>query len=104
MENEIRQCILNFVRNSYEATGDEGLVMLKTYVDGEKVVLEVKDNGTGILPEVYEKLGIPFVTTKPQGTGLGIPVCYRVAERHNAEIHVETSSTGTTFALKFNNL
>lgn len=99
--NEIRQCILNLVRNSLDATDNEGIVIIRTYTDGEMVVLEVQDNGTGIPPEVYAKLGTPFVTTKSQGTGLGIPVCFRIAERHHAHIEVETSPQGTIFSIRF---
>lgn len=52
-------------------------------------------------PEVLEKLGTPFFTTKETGTGLGLAVCHGIAERHNATIDVETSSAGTTFFVRF---
>ena len=100
-ENEIRQCIINFVRNGFEAIEGEGWVSLRTFREGECVVLSVRDNGKGIPEEVYGKLGTPFITTKPDGTGLGIPICYKIAERHNAKIEVKTGSQGTTFLMKF---
>jgi signal transduction histidine kinase len=100
-ENAIRQCIINLVRNGLEATKEE--VCLRTYLDDEHVVLAVQDNGSGIPPEIYNKLGVPFVTTKPQGTGLGIPICYKIAERHNAKIEITTGSEGTVFAVRFKN-
>ncbi|MBP2654087.1 MAG: signal transduction histidine kinase, nitrogen specific, NtrB [Firmicutes bacterium] len=103
-ENEIRQCILNFVRNAFEATGNEGIVVLKTYIEDNEVVLSVQDNGEGIPPEVYAKLGTPFLTTKHQGTGLGLPVCYRIADRHQAKIEVKNSPSGATFSIKFSML
>jgi signal transduction histidine kinase len=101
-ENEIRQCILNFVRNAFEATGNEGVVILKTYAEDSEVVLSVQDNGGGIPPEIYAKLGTPFLTTKTQGTGLGLPVCYRIADRHQARIEVENNPPGATFSIRFN--
>jgi len=100
-ENQIRQCVLNLVRNGLEAVKDKGIVSLKTYIDDDNIVLEVKDNGEGISQEVLEKLGTPFNTTKDNGTGLGIPICYRIVERHKAKIEIVTNSAGTTFLIKF---
>lgn len=103
-ENEIRQCVLNLVRNGLEAVKNKGLVTIKTYLDNDTIVLEIKDNGEGIHPEVLEKFGTPFISTKDTGTGLGIPICYRIAERHKAKIEIETSSTGTAFFIKFQSI
>ncbi|MDP4128030.1 MAG: ATP-binding protein [Bacillota bacterium] len=99
--NEIIQLILNLARNGLEAMPKEGCLTIKTYMDEEYVVLGVKDEGTGIKPEHVLKLGTPFFTTKETGTGLGIPICYDIAERHNAVIDVETGQGGTVFKVKF---
>ncbi len=56
------------------------------------MVLAVRDEGNGIRPEVLEKLGTPFYTTKDNGTGLGLGVCYAIAARHNAKIEIQTGS------------
>jgi signal transduction histidine kinase len=74
---------------------------IKTYMDNGEVVLSVQDQGTGIKPEVLEKLGTPFFTTKEKGTGLGLAVCYSIAARYNAAIKVETGSEGSTFFVRF---
>jgi len=100
-ENEIRQCLVNLVRNGFEATGENGTVLLQTYLDRGEVILAIQDNGSGIPSEIYHQLGTPFITTKPDGNGIGLPICFRIAERHNARIEVETASTGTTFAIRF---
>lgn len=100
-ENEIKQYILNLVRNGLEAVNYRGVVSIKTYRDNHSVVLEIKDNGSGIPEEVLDKIGTPFVTTKDNGTGIGIPICYKIAERHKAELELETSSAGTVFAIRF---
>jgi PAS domain S-box-containing protein len=100
-KKEIRQVILNLVRNSLEATLAGGTVLIKTYCEEDKVVLAVQDQGEGIDPQILGKLGTPFLTTKETGTGLGLPVCYRIAEKHQAEIDVHTSAQGTTFYVKF---
>lgn len=99
--NEIIQLILNLARNGLEAMSSGGCLTLKTYMDEEYVVLYIKDEGTGIKPEHVSKLGTPFFTTKQTGTGLGIPICYDIVERHKAFIDVETSQAGTTFFIRF---
>ncbi|KUK65412.1 MAG: GAF sensor signal transduction histidine kinase [Desulfotomaculum sp. 46_80] len=100
-KNDIKQMILNLIRNGLEAMAPGGYLTVRTSVEGEKVILAVCDQGKGIPPEHLDKMGIPFFTTKDYGTGLGLAICYKIAARHNAEIHLETSPEGTTFFVKF---
>ncbi|NLK51990.1 MAG: PAS domain S-box protein [Syntrophomonadaceae bacterium] len=100
-EKEIRQLTLNLVRNGMEAMSTGGNLFIRTFCQGEEVVLAVQDKGKGIKPEVIEKLGTPFFTTKDEGIGLGLAECYSIAARHNAKIEVETDSGGTTFYIYF---
>jgi len=99
--NEIKQLILNLVRNGLEAMSPGGLLSIKTYRTDDEVILTVQDQGSGIAPEVLEKIGTPFFTTKDNGTGLGLAVCYSIAQRNNAKIDIETSASGTTFYVRF---
>lgn len=101
-ENEIRQLILNLVRNGLEAMPAGGTLNIKTYLEKENVVLLVQDQGKGIDFKVLEKIGTPFFTTKKDGIGLGLAVCYSIAARHQAQIEVKTTSSGTTFLVYFN--
>ena len=100
-EEEIRQLILNLVRNSLQAMSPGGKMSIRTFMDNTEIVLTVQDDGEGIAPEVLEKIGTPFFTTKNNGTGLGLATCYNIAERHNAKINFETGPTGTTFYVRF---
>ncbi len=100
-EKEIRQLILNMVNNGLESMYSSGRVTIKSFIEKEKVILAVQDQGHGIDRDLLDKLGTPFFTTKDQGTGLGLAVCYRIAARHNAKIEIETSPTGTTFYVIF---
>jgi len=100
-EKEIRQLILNLVHNGLEAMSLAGIITIKIFTEEEKVVLSIHDQGCGIEPEDLDKLGMPFFTTKQQGTGLGLAVCYGIAKRHNARIDVETSSRGTIIYVRF---
>ncbi|MFZ5642964.1 MAG: PAS domain S-box protein [Bacillota bacterium] len=100
-EKEIRQLILNLVRNGLESMSPGGEMTIKTFVDKEGIVLAVQDDGKGIAPEVLKKIGTPFFTTKEAGTGLGLAVCNSIASRHNAKIDIETNLRGTTFFVRF---
>ncbi|MBO1515408.1 PAS domain S-box protein [Metabacillus bambusae] len=101
-QKEIRQLILNIALNGLDAMSSGGKLTIKTYVEEQAVILEIKDQGAGISPEVLEKIGTPFFTTKEKGTGLGLAICYSVAERHHADIDIETGNKGTIFSIRFN--
>lgn len=100
-EKEIRQLILNLVRNGLEAMSPGGKLIIKTFKDNDELVLSVQDQGEGISPEILDNLGTPFITTKSQGTGLGLAVCYSIVGRHNARIDVKTGFSGTVFEVRF---
>jgi len=98
---EIRQLLLNLVRNGFEAMSSGGQLGIRTFTNHSEVVLAISDEGNGIEQYVMEKLGTPFFTTKEQGSGLGLAVCYGIVSRHNGRINVETSPKGSTFYVYF---
>lgn len=98
---EISQLILNLVNNGMEAMTSYGCITIRTFTEKEEAILAVQDQGQGISSDLLDKLGTPFITTKDNGTGLGLAVCYRIANRHNARINVDTNSAGTTFYVRF---
>ncbi|ABZ84189.1 sensor histidine kinase, putative [Heliomicrobium modesticaldum Ice1] len=100
-EHEIRQLLLNLVNNAMDAMKQRGTVTIRTYVDGERVLLAVRDEGEGIAEEIQSKIGTPFFTTKAHGTGLGLATCYSIVERHRGRIDYETGPKGTTFFIAF---
>ena len=100
-EKEIRQLLLNLVRNGFEAMENKGKIILRSYLCDDSIILEVQDTGKGIPEEVLDKIGIPFVTTKDSGTGLGLSICYRIVDRHGGKIDISTDEDGTTFIIKF---
>jgi len=100
-KKEIGQLLLNLVRNGLEAMDEGSTLTIRTFTEGDNVTLAVQDQGSGIDPAVLNKLGTPFVTTKENGTGLGLSVCYAIANRNNAEINVDTGPNGTTFYIRF---
>lgn len=100
-EKEIRQMILNLVRNAIESMPNKGSVTIRTYKEASSVILSVKDQGKGIDEEIMDKLGTPFISTKENGTGLGLSICYSIAARHKAELQLATSPEGTTIQVIF---
>ncbi|MDQ1146101.1 nitrogen-specific signal transduction histidine kinase/GAF domain-containing protein [Bacillus sp. SORGH_AS 510] len=99
--DETRQLIINLYRNGLEAMSEGKILKIKTYMEDGYVVLAVQDQGQGIKPDVFEKLGTPFFTTKDKGTGLGLGVCYAIAARHQAKIDIQTGPDGTTFFIRY---
>jgi len=99
--NEIRQLVINLVRNALEAIGQGGTIQISTFSDKEAIVLRVEDNGKGIPQELLDKIGKPFITTKAKGTGLGLPICFSIAARHNAKLSIQSNTLGTRIYVKF---
>lgn len=101
-EKEIRQLVLNLARNGLESMLSGGTLTIRTVTEGDRAVLEVIDRGAGIPREILDQIGVPFFTTKENGTGLGLSVCHSIAKRHQACIEVESGSRGTCFRVCFN--
>lgn len=76
-------------------------VRVSTATEAGHAVISVEDNGPGVAPEVRPRLFEPFFTTKGEdGTGLGLPMVYACAERHNGSISLETApGKGARFTL-----
>lgn len=104
-DKEIKQLLLNLARNGMEAMNDKGVLRIHTTYSEEKdwIELRIQDEGVGISLEQKKRLFEPFYTTKTRGTGLGLPLCLSIAERHNGRIEVEShEGEGTTFIVSFN--
>jgi len=108
--SQLRQVVLNLVRNAQEAfAGQPGRILLTAIREksalrgrpGDVVVVSVVDNGPGIPPEIQPRLFDPFFTTKRAGTGLGLSIVARLVEAHGGEIVFQTApGVGTRFSLR----
>ncbi len=107
-EQQIKQVLINLVRNAAEAIDRNGVVKLRARSDRRRlggletsvVILEVEDNGKGIPPEVQKRLFDPFFTTKPTGTGLGLSIAARIVQSHGGLLEYQTApGLGTTFGV-----
>jgi PAS domain S-box-containing protein len=100
-ENQLKQVIINLIKNAIEAMPKGGTITVETGMhDEDHLFIRVTDEGYGIPKEMLNKLGEPFYTTKDQGTGLGLMVCYRIIENHFGELRVQSEvNQGTTFEI-----
>lgn len=100
-EVQIRQVLLNLVRNARDAMTEGGqLVVGLRAPGGESLEISVQDSGRGIDEEARRRLFEPFFTTKGQGTGLGLAITQEIVEAHGGTIRCERLARGTRFVVK----
>jgi len=98
----LRQVFANVVKNALEATERRpgGRVDVSLSTRGGTAVVEVADNGVGMAPEHRDKIFLPFYTTKPTGTGLGMAIVKKIMDLHGGEIEIESApGRGTSVRL-----
>ncbi len=95
-ENQLEQLLVNLLMNAAQASAPGGLVRLTAVGDADGVQLVVQDHGCGMTPEVLRRALEPFFTTKARGTGLGLPICRKIAEAHGGRLSLRsTPGVGT---------
>jgi signal transduction histidine kinase len=101
-ENQIRQALLNLLRNAREAMSGGGTVTVSAHrLPGGGVELVVGDSGCGMPPEQLQKVFDPFFTTKEKGTGLGLTVTSQIIGEHGGTIEAESQpGQGTRFVIR----
>ncbi|RMI14197.1 MAG: sensor histidine kinase [Calditrichaeota bacterium] len=107
--NQLRQVLANLILNAIQAMPRGGAITLSATRlppakhqndQTEQVVISVKDQGSGMEPEVLEKIFTPFYTTRPQGTGLGLSIVRRIVEENRWHISVDsTPGKGSEFRI-----
>jgi len=98
----LRQVFTNIMQNALEATERQrsGRVEVRLHQRETAGVVEIADNGVGIQPEHREKIFLPFYTTKPTGTGLGMAIVKKIMDLHGGEIEIDSApGRGTTIRL-----
>lgn len=95
---QVQQVILNLVRNGLEAMENvaKPKLTVSTRRHNDMVEVSVADIGTGISPEVKERLFQPFVTTKQQGMGVGLAICRTIIESHGGQLQADDNPEGGT--------
>ena len=100
--NQMRQVMLNIIKNAKEAMPKGGRLTVRTSREDNKVLIYIQDTGIGIPEEIRDKIYEAFFTTKSKvkGVGLGLSVCYGIIKDHGGEIKVESEEEiGTTFTI-----
>jgi len=99
-EAQLRQALLNVLRNAVEAMPDGGKIIVEAAGKGERVVLSVTDTGPGIPKEFRPRLFEPFATTKQNGTGLGLAFVQQVAHECGGDVTIDSEEgEGTTIRI-----
>jgi signal transduction histidine kinase len=101
--SELNQVWTNLIDNAVDAMEGNGEITLRTYGQDGQVVVEIKDNGPGIPPEIQPRIFEPFFTTKAPGigTGLGLHIVYSiVVDKHLGQISVKSQPGETCFQVK----
>ncbi len=102
-EELLKTAFLNIIINSIEAMEPKkGRLAVSTYVEQDKVIVKIEDNGEGMTPEIKSKLFDPFFTAKREGTGLGLTSAQNIVQSHSGSIEVESEvGKGTIFKISF---
>lgn len=96
--SELRQVLINILKNGIEAMKDGGNLTLSVFKENGYGVFKISDTGIGMSKIELDRLGTPFYSLKEKGTGIGMMVCYQIIDRMKGKIEVESEvGIGTTF-------
>ncbi|NCD31830.1 MAG: ATP-binding cassette domain-containing protein [Spartobacteria bacterium] len=103
-ENKLKQVLMNLIVNSWDAVPEGGTIRIAATCpnDGQYAEITVTDNGSGIPPEVMDKIFDPFFSTKvgKTNTGLGLSICQHIIESHDGLMSCTSKSGKTTFSIR----
>ena len=101
----IEQTMINLVKNAIQALAgvENPTIELRGFIDSRsRAVIEVSDNGVGIVEEAMDKLFVPFFTTKKDGSGIGLSLAREIMRQHGGSISASSSAgSRTVFRLRF---
>lgn len=100
LHSELNQVFMNLLLNAGHAITEQGVITVRTGHEGGQVWVEFSDTGSGIPPEMLQRVFDPFFTTKPvgKGTGLGLSISYGIVAKHHGRIEVDsTPNVGSRF-------
>jgi nitrogen fixation/metabolism regulation signal transduction histidine kinase len=98
--DEFKRVLINLIKNSVEAVGATGVVLIRTYDYEKQAFVEIVDNGCGMSRELQQKVFIPNFSTKNAGTGLGLAISKKIIDAHKGTIQCASApGLGTTFSI-----
>ncbi|RMG14503.1 MAG: sensor histidine kinase [Deltaproteobacteria bacterium] len=101
MPGKLGQVVLNLLENGLDAMNGEGRLEVRARAEDDSVVITVRDFGSGIAPEVADRIFLPFFTTKEvgKGTGLGLYICHEIIVGMCGSLRFEEANPGTRFVI-----
>jgi len=99
-EDQLNRALMNVLKNSIEAMPDGGRLIVSTKLKGDMAVINISDSGAGIDRSEWDKIFLPFYSTKENGTGLGLPLADQIIREHGGSISLTSApGKGTTFTI-----
>lgn len=101
--SQLNQVWTNLIDNAIDATGGKGQVWIRTASEGDRILVEIADNGAGIPPEIQSRIFEQFFTTKEvgKGTGLGLDIARRIIiGQHKGDIRFDSEPGNTRFQIR----
>jgi two-component system sensor histidine kinase HydH len=97
----LKQVILNLFINAQQAMNEGGELIIRTDRQEKEVVIQISDTGSGITPDILPHIFDTYYTSRPQGSGLGLPTAKKIVELHGGTIQVDSKvGKGTSFTIK----
>ena len=93
---QMQQVLINLLKNAHESGSDPSEIVVSVHRAPEGTVVRVLDRGRGMPEPVLRNAFVPFYTTKPAGSGLGLPLCNEILEAHHGRLHVQAREGGGT--------
>ncbi|MCB0647520.1 MAG: GHKL domain-containing protein [Saprospiraceae bacterium] len=102
--DQISQVLINLIKNAFESVPKttQAKVSLIAYIQDQQKIIEVQDNGTGVPSDKIDQIFVPFFTTKPEGSGIGLSLSRQIMHLHNGNITYKSNEPGgAIFVLQF---
>ena len=100
--HQLQEVFLNLIINAYQSMPEGGVITITTNsFENTHAIIQIKDTGTGIAPEHLKDVFMPFYSTKNEGKGLGLSICYNIIKNHNGSIELDSQiGRGSAFTIK----
>lgn len=100
--DELKQILVNIIKNGIEAMEGNGLLTVRVYRNLGEIFIELVDTGMGMTKEQIRQVGTPFYSTKDKGTGIGLTISYQLIHSMKGNVEIESErGNGTKFTIRF---
>ncbi|MDC8100700.1 MULTISPECIES: sensor histidine kinase [Chryseobacterium] len=102
-EKMIERSLINLYLNAIHAVSEKEYKLITTTVKSQnnRIIVSITDNGSGIIPEIKDKIFLPFFTTRANGSGIGLTLAKSIMEAHGGYLNYKTLEEGSSFELWF---